>query len=50
MLGDFDGNGVLDAADIDALTSSVAGGTNPSAYDLNSDSKVNVDDVETLGE
>ncbi len=45
VFGDFDGSGVLDAADINDLTSQVAGGTNPSAYDLNSDSKVDVNDI-----
>jgi hypothetical protein len=43
--GDFDGSGVLDAPDIDDLTGQSAGGTNPTAYDLNNDSLVNADDV-----
>jgi hypothetical protein len=43
--GDFDGNGQLDAADIDDLTIQSASGSNPAAYDLNSDSLVNGDDV-----
>ena len=43
--GDFDGDGDLDAADIDALTTaSAAGGNNPT-YDLNADNLVNVTDV-----
>jgi hypothetical protein len=43
--GDFDGNGVLDAADIDLLSAGVRGGENPSAFDLNGDSLVNIDDL-----
>jgi hypothetical protein len=43
--GDFNGNGVLDAPDIDDLTGQSAGGTNPAAYDLTGDSLVNTDDV-----
>lgn len=35
--GDFDGNGVLDAADIDALSAEVRGGQNPAAFDLTGD-------------
>jgi hypothetical protein len=45
LTGDFNDNGVLDAADIDDLTGQVAGGTNPVAYDLNSDSLVNAADM-----
>jgi hypothetical protein len=43
--GDFNGNGILDAGDIDDLTGQSAGGTNPAAYDLNSDALVNDVDV-----
>src|SRR5690606_11142952 len=43
--GDFNGNGQLDAPDIDDLTTQSAGGTNPAAYDLNSDALVNDADV-----
>jgi hypothetical protein len=43
--GDFNDNGVLDAGDIDLLTAQSAGGTNPAAYDLNSDALVNEADV-----
>jgi hypothetical protein len=43
--GDFSGNGVLDAADIDDLTVQVASGTNPLGYDLNGDSQVNEADI-----
>lgn len=39
--GDFDGNGQLTAADIDLLSAQVAGGLNPTAFDLNSDNLVN---------
>ncbi|MCA9149447.1 MAG: PEP-CTERM sorting domain-containing protein, partial [Planctomycetales bacterium] len=40
LSGDFNGDGVLDAADIDALSAQVRAGTNPAAYDLNSDNVV----------
>jgi hypothetical protein len=43
--GDFNGDGVLDAQDIDALTAEAAGGLNDPQYDLNNDSMVNVDDI-----
>jgi hypothetical protein len=43
--GDFDGNGILDALDIDALTAASASGENQSQYDLNNDGLVNVADV-----
>jgi hypothetical protein len=45
MLGDFDGNGTLDVADIDDLTAKSASLTNPPAYDLNGDQKVDSSDV-----
>ena len=38
---DFNGNGVLDAGDIDLLTSQVRAGSNAAGYDLNGDSLVN---------
>jgi hypothetical protein len=43
--GDFNGDGALDAIDIDDLTSQSAGGTNPPAYDLNQDALVNDGDI-----
>jgi hypothetical protein len=43
--GDFNGNGVLDAEDIDDLTRQSASVTNPPKYDLNGDSLVNDADV-----
>jgi hypothetical protein len=43
--GDFNADGVLNAADIDDLTTQSAGGTNPAAYDLNADALVNDADV-----
>jgi hypothetical protein len=46
-VGDFNGNGVLDAPDIDDLTSKVASGQNPGGYDLNNDTLVNSDDIST---
>jgi hypothetical protein len=39
--GDFNGDGILDAADINALTSQVVAGTNAAEFDLNSDGLVN---------
>lgn len=44
LLGDFNSNGTLDAADIDLLSAAVRGGNAESRYDLNSDSLVNGDD------
>jgi hypothetical protein len=46
LLGDFNSNGVLDAGDIDQLTTQSAGGTNPGAFDLNGDALVNQADVQ----
>ena len=45
ITGDFDGSGVLDAADIDDLTSKSASGQHPSDYDLTNDALVNDQDV-----
>jgi hypothetical protein len=39
--GDFNGNGILDAGDIDLLTTEVRGGQNPAAFDLTGDGSVN---------
>ena len=39
--GDFDGNGMLDVADIEALSVEVRAGTNTPDFDLNSDGLVN---------
>ena len=44
-IGDFNNDGVLDAADIDDLTGQSAGGLNPPPYDLNNDSLVDAADV-----
>ena len=43
--GDFDGDGNLTQSDIDKLTAASASGKNESAYDLNDDKRVDVDDV-----
>ena len=43
--GDFNGNGILDAGDIDDLTTQSASMTNPPAYDLNDDALVNAGDI-----
>ena len=45
VVGDFDGNGVLDAGDINDLTAQSASGENPAKYDLNADTLVNTADV-----
>jgi hypothetical protein len=39
--GDFDGNGVLNALDIDALSAEVRAGTNQATFDLTGDGSVN---------
>jgi hypothetical protein len=43
--GDFNSDGVLDAADADLLTVSISAGGNPPAFDLNDDGLVNTDDL-----
>jgi hypothetical protein len=43
--GDFNADGVLNAADIDDLTAQSASVTHPAAYDLNSDALVDATDV-----
>ncbi len=43
--GDFNGDGVLDLVDINALNVEVAGGMNPLPYDVTGDSLVNEDDI-----
>lgn len=42
--GDFNFDGQLDCQDVDLLTEAVAGGSNPSDYDLNADEQVNLED------
>jgi hypothetical protein len=44
--GDFNGNGVLDAGDLDLQAAAMAGGAHPAAFDLNSDGLVNFADRE----
>jgi hypothetical protein len=39
--GDFDGNGTLEAADIDALSAAVRTGSQDTQYDLNNDNEIN---------
>ncbi len=43
--GDFDGNGVYECADIDALVAEIVAGTNDSTFDLDSDADVDGDDL-----
>ena len=43
--GDFNGDGTLDATDIDALTTAAAAGTNAAAYDVSSDGRVDFTDI-----
>lgn len=40
LIGDFDGNGVLNTIDIDLLMNEVAAGTNDSAFDITNDGAV----------
>ena len=42
--GDFNGDGALDATDIDQLTEAVRGGQNPAEFDVTGDGNVNEDD------
>ena len=42
--GDFNGNGIIDAEDMDLLTGEVQSGTNATSFDLNSDNVVNDED------
>lgn len=44
IVGDFDKSGVLDLADIDAISAAARGQANPSEYDLNKDQLVNAAD------
>jgi hypothetical protein len=44
LVGDFDSNGKLDTADIDALMNQVSAGSTAAAFDLNNDSRVNDQD------
>lgn len=43
--GDFDGNGIYECDDIDALTQEIAAGTNNPQFDLTGDNAVNRDDL-----
>lgn len=45
ILGDFDGSGVLDLADIDMLTAATASGANDVAFDLTGDGAVDTNDI-----
>ena len=45
QLGDFDGNGLFECADIDALVANVAAGGGTLSFDLTGDGLVNFDDV-----
>ena len=44
LLGDYNANGSLDAADLDLQAVAIDEGQNPAAYDLNNDDLVNYDD------
>ena len=44
ILGDYDGSGVLDAADLDLQAVAIDGGQDPPEYDLTGDGLVNGDD------
>ena len=45
LVGDFNGNGVLDLPDLDDLTATVASGVSVPGYDLNGDNLNNVEDI-----
>jgi ELWxxDGT repeat protein len=45
LQGDFDRNGLLELAEIDALVAAIAGGGNPLPFDLDNDSLVNGQDL-----
>ena len=44
LQGDFDGNGTLDATDLDALAVEVRKGTHCSLFDVTEDGSVNTED------
>ncbi len=44
--GDYNGNGQLDAGDLDLQAAAITGGQNPKAFDLNNDNVVNFGDRE----
>jgi hypothetical protein len=44
LQGDYNGNGQLDAGDLDLQSEAMASGTNPAAFDLNSDGTVDLND------
>ncbi|MCA9149340.1 MAG: PEP-CTERM sorting domain-containing protein [Planctomycetales bacterium] len=44
LAGDFDNDGVLTGADIEALSAAARAGNNPAAYDVNNDGLVNSED------
>lgn len=44
VIGDYDGNGSLGAADIDLLSGGIRGGSTDDIYDLNNDGTVDFDD------
>jgi hypothetical protein len=46
LQGDYNGNGSLDAGDLDMQAQAIAGGLNPKEYDLNNDDLVNFADRE----
>ena len=48
LSGDFNGDGTLDAGDINLLFAEIRNGTNDAAYDLNDDSLVNAADRDVL--
>ena len=45
LIGDFNGNNVLDVGDVDSLSRQIASGTNDSAHDLTQDGLVNRSDL-----
>jgi hypothetical protein len=45
LSGDFDRNGALDLADVNALNGAIAGMAHPASFDLNADAKVDKSDL-----
>ncbi len=43
---DFNGDGVLDCDDVDALVAEIVAGNNTATFDLTNDGSVNVDDLD----
>lgn len=47
ILGDFNGDGLVDCIDVDLLTAEIVSGTNNPSFDINGDGIVNLADLDT---